>query len=423
MNDKDQLFQQLAAEEPPLEHEDTASSSTRPRPAVNMGGAWQQYLGGGMLLTALILTIAASLLFLQGNDDAEPTPNATDTNIVALQPTLDVTVAPTDSPTQAVQDIVFAPSNLLPTAAVDEAAVALLTPIPIDTSNGAIIARDNKPFTVLTGGVERGFSKHLIQTGDTLEDLIKLYDLTDYCTIVWSNERRKISPLKVGSEIIIPPVDGVFYKIRESMTLAELAQVTGVDVYTIIDSSYNPALEGATPENLLVEGMQIMVPGGNGGNCNVWSGKPTASGGGEGDSQAPSSYSLWGCTTPITTMGIPSLTPVSSPTFWQGFSSYHTGIDLSADTGTPVYASGSGTVIFSGWNNYGYGNVVVIAHGGTFTLYAHLSDYVTACGQSVSQGQTIGYIGSTGNSTGPHLHFEIWNSNGDPVNPCYSVSC
>lgn len=423
MSEKDRLFQQLAAEEPPIQPDDTASSSTRPRSAIGPGKVWQQYAGGIMLLAALMLTIIATVLFLQGDDESKPIATVDDT--VAIKPTVAVsTLAPTDRPTLSVQNTDLSTNNVLPTAAVDEAAVALLTPVPINLSNGAVVQRDNKPFTVLTGGTERGFSRHLIQSGDTLEALIKQYNLNDYCTIVWSNERRKISPLKIGSEIIIPPVDGVFYKIRESMTIAELSELTGVDAYSIIDSAYNPFLEGATPDNLLVEGMQIMVPGGNGGNCNVWSAKPTAGGSSDGSgSQIPSSYSLWGCSTPISSTGIPSLTPVGSYTFWQGFSSYHTGIDLSASTGTPVYAAGGGTVIFSGRNDYGYGNVVVIAHGSTFSLYAHLSDYNTACGQNVAQGQVIGSVGSTGNSTGPHLHFEIWNANADPVNPCYSVRC
>jgi lysostaphin len=108
-------------------------------------------------------------------------------------------------------------------------------------------------------------------------------------------------------------------------------------------------------------------------------------------------------------------------TFFRGFSPSHTGVDLAADIGTPVVAAGSGVVIFSGVSQYGYGNVIVIAHGSTFTLYGHLESRSVRCGQDVSQGQVIGEVGNTGNSSGPHLHFEIRNANFDPIDPIYTI--
>jgi septal ring factor EnvC (AmiA/AmiB activator) len=94
----------------------------------------------------------------------------------------------------------------------------------------------------------------------------------------------------------------------------------------------------------------------------------------------------------------------------------HAGIDQGASTGTPIGASKAGTVIFAGWQG-GYGNLTLIDHhDGVVTAYAHQSRFAVGAGTSVSQGQTIGYVGNTGNSTGPHLHFET-RVNGSAVNP------
>jgi lipoprotein NlpD len=101
----------------------------------------------------------------------------------------------------------------------------------------------------------------------------------------------------------------------------------------------------------------------------------------------------------------------------RGFFPGHTGIDLAMPAGTTVFAADGGTIIFAGWSNWGYGYSIVIAHGGMLTLYGHLSRIGVSCGQRVSQGQPIGAVGSTGNSSGPHLHFEIRPGGGEPVNP------
>jgi murein DD-endopeptidase MepM/ murein hydrolase activator NlpD len=94
----------------------------------------------------------------------------------------------------------------------------------------------------------------------------------------------------------------------------------------------------------------------------------------------------------------------------------HEGVDLAAGSGTPIYASAPGVVIACGYTG-GYGNLVVIDHGGgVATAYGHQSSIAVGCGQSVGQGQVIGYVGNTGNSTGPHLHFEV-RINGGAVDP------
>jgi murein DD-endopeptidase MepM/ murein hydrolase activator NlpD len=113
--------------------------------------------------------------------------------------------------------------------------------------------------------------------------------------------------------------------------------------------------------------------------------------------------------------------PITSPFGWRihpilRYRKFHTGVDFSVGYGTPIRASASGTVIYSTWMG-GYGNVIIVDHGdGLSTLYAHQSSVAVGSGAGVSRGQTIGYVGSTGFSTGPHLHFEV-RVNGSPVDP------
>lgn len=99
------------------------------------------------------------------------------------------------------------------------------------------------------------------------------------------------------------------------------------------------------------------------------------------------------------------------------YSAGHPGLDLAAGAGTFIYAADAGAVVYAGWNDQGYGNLVILDHGnGWHTLYAHLSQVNVGCGQTVQQGEVIGLGGSTGHSTGPHLHFEMRGPGGS-VNP------
>ncbi len=107
--------------------------------------------------------------------------------------------------------------------------------------------------------------------------------------------------------------------------------------------------------------------------------------------------------------------PITSPFGWR-WGRMHQGIDIGASSGTPIHAAAAGTVIYCGWEE-GYGNFVVIDHGGNLaTAYGHQSAIAVTCGQTVAQGQVIGYVGCTGHCTGPHLHFEV-RINGNPVDP------
>jgi murein DD-endopeptidase MepM/ murein hydrolase activator NlpD len=113
--------------------------------------------------------------------------------------------------------------------------------------------------------------------------------------------------------------------------------------------------------------------------------------------------------------------PVNGPVvsgFGMRWGRMHEGIDIAASSGTPIHAAAAGTVIHAGWLG-GYGNLVVLDHGdGLSTAYAHASAILVGLGQRVSQGETLSLVGSTGNSSGPHLHFEV-RVNGSAVDPLF----
>lgn len=424
-NRSDELFRRLAAEEPPLYNaDDTQPSPTAPTaPFGAIAGGRQQFIGGTMLLLALIFTVGAALLFFTTNsdNDSNPLPSPVVETTMTPQPTYTLT---TPLPTLDLIDPTAV--AILPTAAYDEAAVALLTPV-VSFSDRLAVQRNNEPFTRFTGRSDEGattLSTYIVEQGDTLDAIKDKFQLADICTIVWSNERRKVSPLVVGAALTIPPVDGYYARIRDPLTIAELAEQSGVTAESIINSIYNPLLAGATADSLLPEGAGVMIPNGSGGSCNIWAARP-----GETAPADPTNilgfiryYGLLGCDATIGQGSFPVNVPYNG-SFWQGFSAYHTGVDLAGNTGDPVVAAGGGTVIFAGWNDYGYGRTVAIAHGTTFTIYAHLNSISVSCGQQVGALQVIGTLGSSGNSTGPHVHFEIRNANFEPVDPCYTISC
>jgi len=127
------------------------------------------------------------------------------------------------------------------------------------------------------------------------------------------------------------------------------------------------------------------------------------------------------------TIAIPSAEPVHGTAFTSGFgvrsdpfrgrAAMHPGVDLAGPLGTPIYATADGTVDRAEWNNGGYGNLVEIDHGhGIQTRYGHLTRYIVNIGEHVKKGQLIAYMGSTGRSTGSHLHYEV-RIDGQAVNP------
>ena len=209
-------------------------------------------------------------------------------------------------------------------------------------------------------------------------------------TVLWANPKVEKSPdlLSVGQTLVIPPVDGIYYTVQQGDTVEKLAKTYQTSVDKIIKFEFNELVEPYT----LTPGQQIMLPDGR-------------------KQVVPSNYY------PMTRVGrAPAGAPTGSGRFaWptqgiltQRYWSGHLGIDVANRTGTPIRAADDGYVVMAGRDTWGYGNQVLIDHGnGYLTRYAHLNTIDVKAGQTVKKNQQIGTMGSTGRSTGPHLHFEI----------------
>ena len=252
---------------------------------------------------------------------------------------------------------------------------------------------------------------YAVQAGDTIEGIAARFNLQP-TTLIWSNEAVEKSPdsLQVGQVLNILPVNGIFYTIQINDSLTGIADKFKANISDIIASSLN-SLQPDTP---LQPGIQIVIPNG----VKEWKQQVAIQQGNNGSTSgrastytapAASTYSAPG------NYGWPAAASTISQGFWWG----HRGLDIAGAIGVPVYASESGYVTYTGWNVTGYGNMITLSHGGGFeSLYGHLSEWYVDPGQYVAKGQLIAAMGSTGNSTGPHLHFEI-RVNGVPSNPYF----
>jgi murein DD-endopeptidase MepM/ murein hydrolase activator NlpD len=267
---------------------------------------------------------------------------------------------------------------------------------PYDTSNArAQIARSAQHHTAIPKRARLDIVTYTVQAGDTAETIAEKFDLQP-TTLLWSNPEMEKMPdlLKVGQVLTILPIDGVYHKVESADTLESLAKEYKVEITDITSCPFNDLPE----EGILSVGSQIIVPGGT---------KPYE-------------------TRKVTTYSGPVEETVQSAGifYWpaagsltQGYWYGHRAIDIGAPLRTSIIAADGGYVSFAGWTDIGYGYLVVINHQNGFeTYYAHLSDIFVSEGDTVAATQVIGAMGSTGNSTGPHLHFEI-RYNAYPNNP------
>ncbi len=368
---------------------------------------WRRAAGLLSLLGAVALTLATTVLIV--TTPSTPTPAPPSIEILPTSVPVEVTIPPTTVP------VVIDGPGLLPTANAETIASILNAPVAAQPAGDTLaIGRDNfQPFTIVKQDRPRSeVIQYVAVQGDTINSIADRYNITAE-SIAWSNSRRIVLVLRPGDEINIPPVDGVYVQVIGSKTVGEWAAQYKVDnAFTVIDSEYNTLPAGTTPDSILPSGTWLFIPGGQGESI-TWTPEVTV------DSSSPNRQGFVLAFAPGERGSCGNVdnqgggagwsNPLPNGVYTRGFTSFHTGIDLSAPVGTPVLAANSGTVIFAGWNSWGYGNTVVLAHGPFLTLYGHMSAISVGCGQFVGAGQVVGQVGSTGNSSGPHLHFEIRN--------------
>lgn len=233
-------------------------------------------------------------------------------------------------------------------------------------------------------------SVYEVKKGDTLQDVAKLFDVS-VNTIMWANN-LKSKTIAQGDTLVILPITGIKYTIKKGDTLSSIAKKYKADDQDV--ATYNGLALGAA----LVVGDTIIVPDGEIEITQPVKPKTLAT-------KKPRILKSYSYSAPQGFL----IRPINGGRKSQSIHG-NNGVDLASSIGTPVVASSDGRVILAKMGSYngGYGNMIIISHDkGVQTVYAHLNTIYITQGQTVTQGQTIGEVGNTGKSTGPHLHFEV----------------
>jgi murein DD-endopeptidase MepM/ murein hydrolase activator NlpD len=261
---------------------------------------------------------------------------------------------------------------------------------------------------------------YTVELGDSLFSIADKFELKPE-TILWGNyETLQDNPhmLKTGQQLKILPVNGTYYEWHETDSLTQIAEFFKVEPQAIIEYPGNrfDLTETNVDDPNIDEGTWLIVPDGRRA-LKDW-GPPAIS---RANPAAARYYGAGSCGSVYE--GAIGYGTFVWPTVWHVISGYdydpvvHAAIDIGGNEGQPIFATDSGVVVYAGWSDYGYGYLIAIDHGnGWQSAYAHLSAVGVSCGQSVFQGSVIGALGTTGNSSGPHLHFELVY-NGVKVNP------
>jgi len=272
---------------------------------------------------------------------------------------------------------------------------------------GDVLAATTVSITELTGRPSTDPIGYVVEEGDTLSSIGQKYNIT-VDAIRYANNLTDLNYLRIGQELTIPPIEGVVYEVGESDTLEGIADKFSVASQAIVDFNYlDEPFELSVGQKLIIPDAEIpqprpkalvqrpAVPSYPSYDVDAYSSIPYSDSGMIGTGQF-----IW---------------PTDARFISQYFSWYHPAVDITK--GGAIYAADAGTVIRAGWWPNGYGYAVQLDHGNGYTsTYAHLSRIDISVGSSVGQGQVLGMMGSTGRSTGTHLHFVV-QYYGQYINP------
>jgi len=276
----------------------------------------------------------------------------------------------------------------------------------IITSGSALIAQSGPEGTVADINPSAGngqISLYVVREGDSLSEIAQMFGVS-INTILWANNIKNAGLIKPGDTLLILPVSGLRHTVKKGETIASIAKEYHANAGDI--ALYNGLDDGKK----LKYGATIILPGGEMPVRVTRYARSIRIGARVARYRRIRKAPL----NPYRGGGGPAIPgfftdPLPGEIVTQGLHGWNA-FDIGARSGTPIHAAASGRVIVSrvgGWNG-GYGNYVVIDHGnGTQSLYAHMSRDVSSVGEFVARGHIIGYVGETGEATGPHLHFEV----------------
>jgi murein DD-endopeptidase MepM/ murein hydrolase activator NlpD len=272
------------------------------------------------------------------------------------------------------------------------------------------------PHTTIPERPRSSVITYTVRSGDTVFGIAQAFGLTPH-TIYWANsDVLHDNPHMLWPDTVlnILPVNGVYHAVSAGETIASVAGEYNVDSAVLLNE-----WNGLDEDRPLQAGSHLVIPGGTR-EFLVWQ-LPQFS-----DLRGSAAAGAGLCALP--SVGLRGNGWFNWPTASRRVSGWvfqdsrnppHAGVDIGLATGDSIYAADNGVVAYAGWNDWGYGYLIVLDHGNGFhTYYGHLSAIWIVCGQSVSQGDAIGAGGSTGRSSGPHLHFEV-RYEGIPQDPIY----
>jgi murein DD-endopeptidase MepM/ murein hydrolase activator NlpD len=288
------------------------------------------------------------------------------------------------------------------------------------TTPAVVVSRHNHLRTIIPDRPRLEVIEYTVQQGDTLFGIAEKFGLKPE-TILWGNWYTLGGDphlLRPGQELKILPVDGALHRWSAGEGLNGVAKFYGVSAEDIINwpgNNLSPDIDPANPG--IEEGTELVIPGGRRDPPSWQMVRITRSN--------PAVAKILGpgyCGSISSGLIGDGVFGWPTPSTWISGYNYipgiHEAIDIGGSVGVAIYAADDGVVVYSGWNDWGYGLVMVLDHGnGWQTLYAHMSQLNLGCGASATQGQLIGLMGCTGNCSGPHLHFEMRHDTWGRVNP------